>query len=228
VTEWWLDVDRDRERQAVRSAGPNGGCVILIGDARSGRRNALRLLASEAEDAGYESFALAEPRQGVTLKHWLLGAWKMIAPPLEVGIVRPWEVPGPRLSVAEIVAHIASTAAALDRPVALLFDSPDRYERLARSDVDALLDLARQTAGLVVVATDTRSRTKWHSDPMPQIIRLEPFRRDDVVRALMAAPMMTGKGLDDLAQVADLITGGADEVDPDTAYARLVAWGMGQ
>jgi hypothetical protein len=216
---WWRTIDRGEELAALRALIPVGGCLVLRGDDKAGRSEAVRLLLGELEEFGYDCFGISRALEHATVKTLLTYALREItgAPTNVV------HAPGAQ-SLQQVVSDLASAAQGRDPTPALVFEDPDRRGPLPSDHVTAFGDLAEQGGIPVLVSSRRESRTRWPTEGSLQIRELGNFTRDDVLTTLMNSRELKGSSLNELIEIADFITGGTKSVRPLVAYSRLHAF----
>ena len=222
--EWWLDLDRKQELSALHSLMDSGGCLVLAGDDTAGRSNAARLMMGRLEEAGFETFAVNRVTRSNTVRSILRGAWALMGDDVPVEVVPPWNIPGGTLPVHELVQRVAACMRDSTRPRALVVETPDRHQRLQAHDASVFREIGLAAGRPVVVTSVASSNTRWPRGADSIVRLLGAFTRADVLDLLMSTPQVRGRGLTELAEIVDLVTDGAETVEPDQAYARLVAW----
>lgn len=220
ATLWWERVDRHELMAAVRDAAA-GGCVVLEGDARSGRAQAANLAEGTLIAAGYRVCRVQPTRAPWTTLEALTEAWRRLRSSNNAGYVLGAAAQVAGRPINWLTDQLSDMLRSADLPTALLIEDLDRDGMRDHNYRRAFRPLARQAMCPVVVTYEpTSSRWPYRDDVLP----LRDFARDDVRECLERSAGLWSATAAQREAALDLVFDADPSVRPIVAYMRLQAW----
>jgi hypothetical protein len=223
--DWVHHTDRKDEVAAFDRLLGTGGCLVLCGGPRAGHNSFAQHLHRRAEENGRTVISYSRVGGSSSIKRALLGVWEKASPPPPKHVIPRWNIPGPKLSLSEIVDGASEALQRREDDSVLFLETPDRYDRLMDTETAAIAQVASQSGCPIVVTSLTTSTQNWRSLAGCEAMRLTEFSEDDILEVMIAQPFVHGKRLEEVVGARDLIMNGRKHIPPEEAYALLQAWG---
>ena len=222
--DWFLATDRQAAMAAFEKLLASGGCLALCGMPDAGHHAFVRRLRAEVEGGGRPAISSSSVETSAVVKRSLLDFWKQASAPVPKDVIPRWRIPGTALPLHEVVDGVA-TALRSSKPDAVLFlELPDRFDRLQKPEMTAIVDLSNQS-GCPLVVTSLASVSAWSSLTGCEAVRLTDFTREDITEVMLTQPRVHGRRLEEVTAERDGIMNGKAKIPPEEAYVLLKAWG---
>jgi hypothetical protein len=228
VSEWWQRVDRKSQLQEVRFLIPNGGCLVFVGDSRSGREQMAVLAEESFSYFGYTVHRVSESAGIPSLKGLLIEVWRRMTPTAPATQTPPWVAQAARLTPGGVVNQLIGIGEEQPEPrTAIILEGVDQAGPLPSHQAALLPELAARTGWPVVALSSEEAGTPWQSlGASVRLSTLPDFGADDVRDCLMGALELASRSVQDLeAGLQFAMSGGTGSLRPADAYMLLSSWG---
>jgi hypothetical protein len=225
MLEWWERVDRERELEVVRKLVPDGGCVVLIGDERSGRHQVAKLAEDFLRDFGHDCHRIAQASYPMDLRRTLLRVWEKLSPAPAPTVIPPWVARAGFISTSEVITEVVKLLGRRANRPALVLEDIDRDTPLQGYECGMLRDFSHQAKCPTVLTSRTEARSEWTAVSGLEIVNLEGFTREDVWQCIVRSAQLGQRTEPELRAVMETVTLGSpqDRFDPFVVYNRLAA-----
>lgn len=221
MSEWWQGVDRQDVVTAARSLAAGPGCLVLVGDERSGRDHALGLVEDMLKSCDLDVLTIGSDDQPATLRTLLYVAWKTLVP-RQPGYQPEWVIAHGGISTRDIVGRIREAVLTRPEPRALVLRDLGRDCRLEEYDLALIDAMAGEIPCPVVISACEESHGSWHASRRARVVRLAPFTEADVRTCLESNAARVQVPPDELDEwVGFICAPDPTNVEPARAYHRL-------